>query len=330
MDTHSMTGSHAVPNEGGAGAGTHEPAPEHAASITSHSYVKMRHIVERPILTKECLMGNLQKVKSCVERYGQDVNGAGLDGVTPLHIAAERGNVELCTYLVGARADVFARSSDGLCPLHMAARGGYVHVLRMFQKSEGFYQGDMDIRTHDQWSALHFACRDARTEVFDFLVKETTRTAAIMDVDLDARTHDGRTPLLIAAERGNLHMVATLLEYGASSSAVCPHEREGFSGLGALHLACMWGHLAVAKHLVLQGEQLDVRSRGGWTPLMMAAHRGHKGIVEVLVNAGADVGMATRDHGHTALGLAERRGHSEVVRVLEQELAFLAKEAAGR
>ena len=38
--------------------------------------------------------------------------------------------------------------------------------------------------------------------MFDYLVRETNRSAAIMDVDLDAKTGDGRTPMLICAELG--------------------------------------------------------------------------------------------------------------------------------
>jgi hypothetical protein len=48
------------------------------------------------------------------------------------------------------------------------------------------------------------ACRDGRRKVFDYLVHETDRSAAIMDVDLDAKTGDGRTPMLICAELGEI------------------------------------------------------------------------------------------------------------------------------
>lgn len=63
-------------------------------------------LVTSDICSFQIVMENMQRVKSCVERYGQDVNGADLDGQTALHVAAGRGNLQMCAYLVSHRADV--------------------------------------------------------------------------------------------------------------------------------------------------------------------------------------------------------------------------------
>ena len=42
----------------------------------------------------------------------------------------------------------------------------------------------------------------------------------------------------------------------------------------------------------------------GWTPLHAAAEAGHHGVVRLLLEAGAEVGLVTRDTGYSSLHLA--------------------------
>lgn len=157
----------------------------------------------------------------------------------------------------------------------------------MFKDSDGFYVGDIDIRTYDQWSSLHFACRDGRRNIFHYLVHETDRSAAIVDVDLDARTGDGRSPLLIAAEVGDARMVDELVGMGCNSAVHCV--RHGHTRMTALHLAALAGNEEVVKCLALMGEDVDAVTGGGWTPIMLAAHAGKEGVAKILVG-----GICTR------------------------------------
>lgn len=56
-------------------------------------------------------------VPACAQRGW----GAGLRGATPLHFAAENGNVGMAAALVAAGARVDATDGEGLAPLHYAA-----------------------------------------------------------------------------------------------------------------------------------------------------------------------------------------------------------------
>ncbi len=60
----------------------------------------------------------------------------------------------------------------------------------------------------------------------------------------------------------------------------------------------------------------DVRNRYGWTPLMVAACRGHASLVTLLLSAGADPSAVAEGHGCTPLALAAQRGHVAVTRTL--------------
>ncbi len=47
--------------------------------------------------------------------------------------------------------------------------------------------------------------------------------------------------------------------------------------------------MELARLLISYGASLDAKDQRGWTPLMMASHRGNRTMVEILVEAGADL-----------------------------------------
>jgi hypothetical protein len=88
-----------------------------------------------------------------------------------------------------------------------------------------------------------------------------------------------------------------------------------------LHKACAGskpGHLAAVRFL-LDGEA-DVHSLNKWreTPLLTAANHGQAGAVEALLNFGADPCKCT-DTGWSPLSIAAYKGHDDVVRLLLEE-----------
>jgi ankyrin repeat protein len=62
--------------------------------------------------------------------------------------------------------------------------------------------------------------------------------------------------------------------------------------------------LDVVQCLLEQGADKDKAASGGWTPLYIAACKGHLGVVEALLLAGAD--MTRKVSGATLLGVARR------------------------
>ncbi|TRM55662.1 ankyrin repeat-containing domain protein, partial [Schizophyllum amplum] len=50
---------------------------------------------------------------------------------TPLHLAAEHGDLELVRLFIDRHVDTRTRSGDGYEPLHFAAKGGHIAVCRL-------------------------------------------------------------------------------------------------------------------------------------------------------------------------------------------------------
>jgi ankyrin repeat protein len=88
------------------------------------------------------------------------------------------------------------------------------------------------------------------------------------------------------------------------------------------------GDADAVRDLFAQGADVDARDRYGQTGLMLAAHAGHHGVVEVLVSHGANLNV-TAKFGLSALMLAVVAGHAEIARLLAHAGADLSLRGTG-
>jgi len=64
---------------------------------------------------------------------------------------------------------------------------------------------------------------------------------------------------------------------------------------------------------------VNCRNRDGWTPIMLAAARGHLPVLEKLLETGGDVSLTETDLGYNALHLASWNNRAEVVKFLVEK-----------
>jgi ankyrin repeat protein len=156
----------------------------------------------------------------------------------------------------------------------------------------------------------------ARLDVFEAAaVGAQDRTQQLVEADpsvVDAWSSDGYTPLHLACFFGHVAVARFLLERGADASAVSKNRME----VMPLHSAVAGGHLPVAEVLLSAGAPVDARSHGGFTPLLEAAENGDRALVELLLRAGADPSIA-RDDGKRPREVALAKGHEDVGELLE-------------
>ena len=77
---------------------------------------------------------NTQAVRKLLEQ-GCDPNVCDDPaGITPLHYAAQIGNLEIATILVVAGANTFALSCDGYAPLDIAKMHKQPHIQKLLQQ----------------------------------------------------------------------------------------------------------------------------------------------------------------------------------------------------
>jgi ankyrin repeat protein len=92
--------------------------------------------------------------------------------------------------------------------------------------------------------------------------------------------------------------------------------------------AIIRGNIFTVCDLVVQGMDVNARDRYGQTALMLAAHAGHREIVETLITQRADLNV-TAKFGLSALMLAIIAGHEDVARLLAKSGADLCIKATG-
>jgi len=182
-------------------------------------------------------------------RAGADPNHANDTGRTPLHVAAE--------------------ATSRVVPAHFTAAGAVRLLLQ--------HGADVRATTHTNANVpLHMAVRAGRADVASVLLDDG-------GADIDAPLRSGATPFMLAAFRGNLHMLRFLHKRGARTDSVLA------IGETAMHGAARRGSIACADFLRRLGLSVDASPGGtGFAPLHAAACRGQDAMVRWLVDKRAD------------------------------------------
>ncbi len=214
------------------------------------------------------------------------------DGVTALHCACMKGNMEIAGLLLAHKADVNAKTTRGETPLQVAQARGVPEliVLLATHGAEDFDPGG------PYGPAVLIASATAgRVDV--------ARKLLDAGVDVNTRVPEVEaTPLHAAASSGQEEMAALLLERGATLDA----KTKG--GKTPLDLAIANGHLGTTKLLVAQ--QPDCPG-----VLSSVAAEGDVEVVKALLEGGL-AANAVDEYGCAPIHHAARRGHTEVVRLL--------------
>jgi uncharacterized protein len=141
-------------------------------------------------------------------KQGADVSGAQGDGMSALHYAAERGDVEMTEMLVYAGANVGATTRIGqYTPLHLASQSGSAAVVQALVKSGA----SVSARTTTTGvTPLHLAAATGNADIVKIL----------LDHGADANAKDaewGQTPLIYAAAQNRADAIRVLLARGADA-----------------------------------------------------------------------------------------------------------------
>ena len=121
---------------------------------------------------------------------------------------------------------------------------------------------------------------------------------------------DIQKELRLAAERGNVDIIRRVL-----SSFMVDMNFKTERNRSPLILAARKGHKDVVKLLLDRGAEPNMADQYGGTPLHFAALEGHKDVVQLLLDGGAEPNMAD-EHEFTPLHLAAFKGHKDVVQLL--------------
>ena len=125
-------------------------------------------------------------------------------------------------------------------------------------------------------------------------------------INLETRTAEDESPLMMAALKGHTELAKKLIDKGADVNK---------TGWTPLHYAATQGHVDIIGMLLEHHAYIDAESPNGTTPLMMAAHYGTPAAVKLLLEAGADATLKNQ-LGLTAIDFANRASRKDAAELI--------------
>jgi len=279
-------------------------------------------------LTLACWKGHTKVVELLLHR-GSDIEHRNKAGCTPLMLAAREGHYDTTKLLLETNAHVNVPSgSNDDTPLTLSCWKGHSTVVELLIE----HKSDVDHQTKTGCTPLMEATREGHKKDAEILLNhgadvelpdnygqsplfmacwkghyDVADLLLERNANRDCRTKTGITPLFQACRENHVAIVELLLDYGASVNATFPNSREN-----PLTLAAEKGHKELVNLLLLRGANHDCHTKKGCSPLFLSCKEGHKEIAEMLYSAGADM-EATDCRGNTPIMAAFRSGHVPVV-----------------
>ena len=206
----------------------------------------------------------------------------------------------VCQVFIGAGADIETKNKKGRSPLLLASRSGELTTVKMLVKAGA------DVRATDATrdTCLILAAYDGHTGTVRYLV-------GLPEVDLNHRGRKNRTALQVAVKRKHADVVQVLIDAGADI------ETKNDRGRSTLHLASFLGELTIMRKLVKAGADVRATDDRRDTCLTFAAYNGHTDAVRYLVSLPeVDLNHQQSSDNNTALHFAVHQKHADVVQVL--------------
>ncbi|KAL8907443.1 MAG: hypothetical protein Q9207_001413 [Kuettlingeria erythrocarpa] len=261
-------------------------------------------------------------------------------GRTPLHYAAESGSLAFIRTILSDRSNVVelinAKTLNGETCLMLAASQGYHDIVAWLSNN----RADSCIMSVNGKTALDEAVEAGFVHVVGLLLlrmtvkersefylrsaghsahksgKATVTGEKVLDPVYKASGQGDRnalSPLQSAIVQGDRHAISNLLgEDFVDIEDYLP------SGEKPLMLAASSSQYGIIQLLLNHGADVNSTSAKGWTTLMHAVRDGNRAVVQQLINLGADVNHLSPDRW-TALAEASYRGHRDITALLLQQ-----------
>ena len=252
------------------------------------------------------------------ERMTNDVDVRGPCGLTPLMVASFRGggldtgdimeeedaetNVAIQD-LIAQGANISTQmDKTGETPLHLAARYARADAAKKLLDAKA----DANAPDNTGRTPLHAAVAADAQGVFQILLRHRA-------TNLDAKTCDGTTPLILAARLAIEGVVEELIQSDADINA------SDENGKSALHWAASVNNVDTVNTLLAHGANRDAQDHKDETPLFLSCREGSYQAAKALLDHCANRDIT--DHmDRLPRDVAQERLHHDIVRLLEEHI----------
>ena len=287
--------------------------------------------------------GQYDNVNKYIEE-GLDINTKYDNGLTMIHLAAEKGQTEIIRLLdkLGANIEDTPDNYDWM-PIHAAAQFGQSEAVRVLnqlganiEKYASIYNpvllaakhnntqvvrtlhqlgADLNVNTKidkndnddNGFTAAHHAVKNNNIELLRVLV-ELGVNINVMNIVEDY----GQTPIQLAINQKNIKILKLLFEeYNIDINIQNNFKKT------PIRTAADCGHLEILRLLRDLGANINIPDNKETTPVNAAAYEGNIDVVRFLVWLGANINTPNND-GITPIHAAASKGYVDIVRLLEE------------
>lgn len=223
-------------------------------------------------------------------------------GRLPLHYAAQYGFVVVCQILMAkmqewdqfdAKDGIDApewHDNDGCAPLHLSVMGGHALATQALLQGEN-WQGSSEAKGAIRKTVSQSGAVLAMATKSNFKLIVAMLVDAGVDINWTDQT--GETALHLAARFGHDDCAAVILKGGGTQKADLEIAEKSYAWT-PLHVAAVDGQLSVVQMLVDAGADVKKPDSSGWTAREHAALRGHMSIARLLQSHDAGDEIDTR------------------------------------
>lgn len=293
--------------------------------------------------------GNIAELKKLI-KTGENVNSRDQSGMTPLLYAALYGRIEEMDELIKAGADVnaieagtgntvlihavlaeknapaavdllahtkgisfTAKNKAGLTAFQMARKVGKAGIVEIL-KAAGGETGEM----YEEFMATFKSQQEAQQIIMSIGSNKLSELQELIKAGKNVNSYNvlGKTPLITAAEFGNMEAIDELIKAGANINA--PDTETSSTPLMFAVKATTKPAATVKRLVQIKGIDLKAKNKAGLTAYQIALNAGNPEIAEILFDAGG------APEEITAKRKADREKKAPFIKFAEQTISQLA------
>ncbi|WEW59841.1 hypothetical protein PRK78_005322 [Emydomyces testavorans] len=255
---------------------THEPESETDETATKNVTVNLHSLFSDLLESGQIESGTLQAVE--------------YRGRVPLHYSAAEGAYEVCEWLVDSLLHsidapstvvdtLLLQDAEKCTPLHLAVIYGHTSVTSLFLD---FFKPDAQSGRNTKTVQTDNLLRDLLFIALRYQHDDLVRLLSSKQSNDDHQFRLGETALHVAVQTGREDYVRLILRHKANPKA-CIDMTETTRGWTPLIFACAAGHLGIVEELLQAGADPTIVDYRGWMAKEHAAFRGHLRISKLLV-----------------------------------------------